>query len=98
MIFLADDHAHARLLAERLADIDGLRVHDAGVRTNIVHFELEEGSPLSAEEVCKRLACDHGIALGTYPDDLLRAVTHYWIGEKEVDAIVRGLTAIRQPA
>ncbi len=37
---LADDHANARLLAERLAETDGLQVDMAGVQSNIVRFGL----------------------------------------------------------
>ena len=91
---LAEDHAHAHLLARKLAAIDGVLVHTKGVQTNIVHFELEHGSGLSTETLCARLATEHEIKLNTYVPGLARAVTHYWIGEKEVDALVEAIEAI----
>lgn len=38
---LADDHAHARLMAEQLADVPGLTVDLATVETNLLFFELD---------------------------------------------------------
>jgi threonine aldolase len=90
---LAEDHAHARLLAEKLAAIDGVHVHAEAVQTNIVHFELEHDG-ISPESLCVRLEEESGIGLGTYPPDLVRAVTHYWVGEKEVNALVDAIAAI----
>jgi len=91
---LVEDHAHARGLAERLAGIDGVRLDPQTVQTNIVHFELEPGASVTPRELCTRLGDEYGIGLDTYPDDLLRAVTHYWIGEKEVGAFVDAVSAI----
>ena len=91
---LAEDHAHATLLAEKLAAIDGIRVHVETVQTNIVHLELAHGSAISPETLCARLDTEHVIGLGTYPPNLIRAVTHYWVGEKEVDALVGAIAAI----
>ena len=41
---LKDDHANARFLAEGLAKIKGVRVNPRKVQTNIVVFELEQGT------------------------------------------------------
>ncbi|MEE8412781.1 MAG: GntG family PLP-dependent aldolase [Acidobacteriota bacterium] len=91
---LAEDHAHASLLAQKLSTLDAVRVHAETVQTNIVHFELEHGSRISPEALCARLDAEYGIGLGTYPPNLLRAVTHYWVGEKEVGALVDAIAAI----
>jgi len=91
---LAEDHAHASLLAQKLSTLDAVRVHMETVQTNIVHFELEHGSRISPEALCARLDAEHGIGLGTYPPNLLRAVTHFWVGEKEVGALVDAIAAI----
>ena len=89
---LAEDHEHARLLADKLAAIDGVHVHT--VQTNIVHFELENDGGILPETLCSRLDAEYRIGLGTYPPSLVRAVTHYWVGEKEVDALVDAISAI----
>ena len=39
---LAEDHAHARMLADGLANIRGIRIDPARVQTNIVIFERSE--------------------------------------------------------
>ena len=52
---LADDHAHARLLAEGLAQLPGARVNVDMVRTNMVFFELADDVALSSEQVADRL-------------------------------------------
>jgi threonine aldolase len=91
---LADDHAHASMLAEGLAGIAGIRVDPASVKTNIVHFELTPEIELRPEELERRLLEEHGIGLGLYAGDLLRAVTHYWIGPTEVGALLEALRKI----
>ena len=91
---LAEDHAHASLLAQKLSAIDGVLVHTKTVQTNIVHFELEQGSRSAPEALCSRLDTEYEIGLGTYPTHLLRAVTHYWVGKKEVDTLVDAIATI----
>jgi len=91
---LPDDHRHARLLAEGLAGIAGVGVDPAAVRTNIVHFTLEPDCGRTADELIERLESEHGILLIPYHAGLLRAVTHYWIGEIEVKALLRGVRLI----
>ncbi|NIM02191.1 MAG: threonine aldolase [Acidobacteria bacterium] len=91
---LADDHAHARLLAQQLAEIDGVNVKPKTVQTNIVFFELEGSKGISRERLCARLDKEYEIGLDTYPPNFLRAVTHYWVGEKEVGALVEAVAEI----
>jgi threonine aldolase len=95
---LADDHAHARSLARRLAEIDGIRVDPQAVQTNIVFFELEGSAGISREQLCQRLDEEYGIGLDTYPPTFLRAVTHYWVGEKQVGALVEAVAEIVRAA
>src|SRR5262245_18089578 len=45
---LAEDHANARLLAERLAGLRGVRIDLATVQSNIVIFRMAEGAPDAA--------------------------------------------------
>lgn len=95
---LAEDHAHANLLAAKLNAIDGVRVHLETVQTNIVHFELEPASGLTTDALCARLDKEHGIGLSTYPPALARAVTHYWVGEKEVLILVDAIRTLLESA
>ena len=95
---LVDDHAHARMLAEGLAVLPGIRLDPGRVLTNIVHFELEPETGIEREELCRRLLDEHDIGLGTYPPNYLRAVTHCWIGAEQVGAFVDGVRQILEDA
>ena len=48
---LAEDHEHARLLAESLAELPGLSVDLEAVQTNMVYAEVIEGSAESGAEL-----------------------------------------------
>jgi threonine aldolase len=83
---LADDHANARVLAEGAADIDGLAVDLDSVQTNMVFFELAEGSgePVGFLERCR----GEGLDFVQTGEREFRMVTHYGIEESDVrDAI-----------
>jgi threonine aldolase len=71
---LADDHAHARLIAERVAQVPGVRIDLATVQTNIVVFHLEPGAPEAASVVAR--ARERGLLLIAFGPRTLRVVTH----------------------
>lgn len=77
---LAEDHANARLLAERLAKLPGLRVDLDRVETNIVRFGYEGPAP---ERLVDRLKA-HGVWLTGSVAEGLRCVAHYGIEESDV--------------
>lgn len=77
---LAEDHEHARLLAQGLADVPGVTIDPARVQTNIVIFEVAD--PLGFLD---RLQA--GGVLGIYfGGQRVRLVTHYGITRADVDA------------
>ena len=71
---LAEDHANARLLAERLAGHRLLALDLGTVQTNIVVFQLVEGAPDAASLVA--LAREEGVLLNAFGARMVRAVTH----------------------
>ena len=71
---LAEDHANARLIAERLAGLPGVALDLATVQTNIVIFQLGEGMPDAATVAAR--AKDSGILVSALGPRLVRAVTH----------------------
>jgi threonine aldolase len=72
---LAEDHAHARQLAEGLAAIPGLALDPARVRTNIVYFDIaREG--MTASQLVEGLQREGVRMLASGPRKV-RAVTHY---------------------
>jgi threonine aldolase len=91
---LADDHARARLLAQELARLPGIRVDVDKVCTNMVFFDLTDDVPLTAEEVADKLRATAGVWVGANGPRDFRAVTHYWIGDEDVHTFVNALAAI----
>jgi threonine aldolase len=76
---LADDHVHARRLAERLSEVDGIRI--AGdVETNIVYFEVE-----SAEAIVRESRA-LGVLISAPAPRLIRAVTHLDVSARDIEA------------
>jgi threonine aldolase len=72
--WLVDDHANARLLAERLAGLRGVRLDLATVQSNIVIFRMEEGAPDAAAIVAR--AQEVGVLVSAFGERTVRAVTH----------------------
>jgi len=79
---LADDHANARLLAERLADEDSIDINPSEVETNIVFFRVDK-TGMTAREFTDRMM-KHGVRMGYACDGRIRAVTHMGINHKDV--------------
>ncbi len=90
------DHEHARLIADGLAQIDGLTV--TSNHTNFVFFDLAPDAPLSPSDFIQKLADEYNIRLSLYPGytHTFRIVTHYWItreyAQKTIDSIRRLLS------
>jgi threonine aldolase len=71
---LANDHANARLIADRLAASPRIAIDRANVQTNILVFGLVPGAPDAATFVAK--ARGRGILLNALGPRTVRAVTH----------------------
>jgi threonine aldolase len=71
---LAEDHANAKLLGERLAGVNGLQVDVAALETNIVMVDL--GPALPAAELFARGLRDRGVLCLAIAPRRLRLVTH----------------------
>jgi threonine aldolase len=79
---LADDHAHARQLAEQLAAIDPSLCNPSDVETNIVMINVEKFAA-TARQWCDELA-SYGILAAPANANVIRLVTHRHIGDPEV--------------
>ncbi len=71
---LAEDHANARLLAERLAGLPGVVLDLATVQSNIVIFHMAEGAPDATAIVARAAAA--GVLVSAFAERTVRAVTH----------------------
>ena len=83
---LAEDHAHARQLALRLAEIPGINVDPQRCQTNIVFVEVDPGLG-SVPEFMGRLS-QEGVK-ASYPGERrFRLVTHRHITAEDVDIAI----------
>ena len=89
---LAEDHALARRLGERLAAIDGVEVDPAGVPTNIVVFKVRRAG-LTAPQAAERLRAE-GVLFLVLNDEQLRAVTHYDLRPADIETAADLLAAV----
>lgn len=80
---LADDHANAKKLAEALADMPGISLDPAQIKTNIVYFELTR-SDMTPADLVNRLEAN-GVRMLPIGPHRLRAVTHYHITSDDID-------------
>jgi threonine aldolase len=78
---LAEDHAHARALAEGLAVLPGLELEPKSVETNIIRFRVA-GMP--AAELAEKVGHAGVRVLATGPNTI-RAVTHLNVSRADVD-------------
>lgn len=80
---LAEDHAHARLLAERIADLPGLLLDPAEVETNLVFFDLDPQWGTAAE--LSAALRERGVLLNPVGPQRLRACTHLDVNREQVE-------------
>jgi threonine aldolase len=88
---LAEDHANARLLAEGLAELPGIKIDPEKVVTNIVIFEVS-ATGLTADAICAELRPRGVLASGF--GSSIRMVTHYDVSRADIVATLRELKAV----
>ena len=89
---LADDHAHARRLADGLAGLPGIAVEPAAVETNLVFFDVTRPD-LDADGFVARLA-GHGVRMGAMGPRRVRAVTHLDVDASGIERALRASAAV----
>ncbi|KAJ7973551.1 L-allo-threonine aldolase [Quillaja saponaria] len=80
---LEGDHKKARILADGLHEIKGLRVDASSVQTNIIFIDIEESSRTTAAKLFKDLE-ERGVLVMPESSTRLRIVLHYQISESDV--------------
>jgi threonine aldolase len=71
---LADDHANARLIGERLHGCAGVELDIDALETNIIVFQLRDGAPDAATVVAR--AAERNVLVMAIGPRTVRAVTH----------------------
>ena len=80
---LADDHANARVLAERLAASPAIELDPALVQTNIVVFRMAPDAPDAPSVVAAARAA--GVLVVAFDARTIRAVTHIDVTRDQVE-------------
>ena len=88
---LAEDHAHAQLLAQALAELKAVRLDPATVETNIVIFDVVAAGRTGAE-IAEQLRRE-GVRVSVFGSTRLRAVTHLDVSRQDIE---RAITILRR--
>jgi threonine aldolase len=86
---LAEDHGRAKKLAQGLAKIDSIKVNPNDVEINMVFFSHPAAQ--TSEQAAEIVAyfAKQGIAINPPEQGMFRFVTHHWIGDSELDEILK---------
>ena len=86
---LAEDHANARRLAEKLSAIPGILIDVSKVTSNLVFFDIDPALGIDGATLSAR-AAKHRVRFGgTAYRTRVRAVTHCWVSQSEVDEVAQ---------
>lgn len=83
---LLADHANAKLLAEGLAKIDGIKVDPAMVQTNIMIIDVS-GTGLAGAEISSR-AKQRGLLFNAVDARRMRLVTHFDVSRADCETAI----------
>ena len=86
---LADDHANARVIGERLAALDGVDLALDALETNIIVFHLRDGAPDAPAVVAR--AAERGVQVMAFGPRTIRAVTHLDVTRADCAAAAEAL-------
>ena len=87
---LAEDHANARRLAAGLARIRELHLEPGTVQTNIVIFDVMDRPAREFMDALK----SRGVLASFVSGRKVRMVTHYGIGQEDVDEALNVVEAV----
>lgn len=89
---VSEDHENALLLATELANIPGIRVNLQNIHINMVFFDMKE-TGMETEKLAQELYA-RGIKVNPGDNGVMRLVTHYWVGKKEVVHVAKAIREI----
>ena len=91
---LVEDNRNARVLADGLADIRGVRIDAARVVTNIVSFEIDPAAMAAGD--FQRACAEQGVRISRYLGNSprLRMVTHKDVSTADVQAALAVMSSV----
>ncbi|HEY7908226.1 MAG TPA: GntG family PLP-dependent aldolase [Thermomicrobiales bacterium] len=93
---LAENHAHARILAEGLAEMPGVAIDPRAVETNLVFFDVS-ALGITAAEWCEAILA-HGVRMNAMGPHRVRAVTHLDVDRAGIDRALAASRTVAQGA
>jgi threonine aldolase len=90
---LADDHAHAQLLAAAVRDTPGLTLVPAEVETNLVWFEVDRATHGGPPDVTRKLR-ERGVLMSALGEKTVRACTHLDVSKAECERAAEAIRAL----
>lgn len=90
---LGEDHDHARILAEGLAQNSKLVLTFGMPQTNMVFVNLADKVKASAAEIAEKLRAED-IRVGVVGPRNFRMVTHYWIKKTDVEKTIKAFSRV----
>lgn len=92
---LAEDHENARRLAEALGNIDGVRVLNNPVETNLVFFDVSRAGKNVVEIMSE--ANENGVLINPADFTTMRAVTHLDVSASDIERAIEVFSNMLSP-
>jgi threonine aldolase len=89
---LREDHANARWLAERVAQVSGIKLDPEKVRTNILVFDIL-GTGMNTSELTRK-AAEHNLLVSSVNERLLKMVTHMDVQRSDCEQAIEILRRV----
>lgn len=86
---LQEDHDHAKLLAEGLADIPGIQIDVDGVQTNIIMLDIT-GMGLNGNQLSEHLKKEN-IQINGSKNGKIRLVTHAFFAKEDIEIVLKAI-------
>ncbi|MBA3947033.1 MAG: low-specificity L-threonine aldolase [Herpetosiphonaceae bacterium] len=89
---LTEDHAHAQLLADALAELPQILIDRRSVQTNLVVFRLRDSAWTPGRLI--GVLHEQGILIGGFGDERVRMATHYGIERRDIDTTIAAVRKV----
>ena len=91
---LAEDHQHAKLLAERISSARGLRINPQEVDTNILFLQLDPAEARLDAPGLQRALREHEVLAIAVDQYSMRLVTHLDVTRAQVEQAAQVICAV----